>query len=360
MVVRFNNVAISNRNADGPSSDFGEFQILTTTRPDTITGVARIGVRVNDDVAAANIRAWAAPGRLYPAETNAHVRLGAVISVTGFVYHANGQPKITPRGGRAGITGTNFTQPYRTTSTTTPPVSALAAVAPPATLILTAPDDEFKPAFTSGLTFLGNTIRDFDGGSVRYLWTVTTPADSATFSSPLANVADDQVNGTTAGTFTIKHSVIDNILAGLGVQPGASARLVWTLRATDGVDTVQAATYGSGTSWTMRPIAYSTTITRLTTTSNETGRTFEFALEQNFPNPFNPSTSIRYSIPATGLVKLTVFDMLGRAVAVPVNSIQTAGIYAQTFDASALSSGIYLYRLEHNGRVLTRKMLLVK
>ncbi|TVQ75898.1 MAG: T9SS C-terminal target domain-containing protein [Balneolaceae bacterium] len=85
-----------------------------------------------------------------------------------------------------------------------------------------------------------------------------------------------------------------------------------------------------------------------------------FELEQNYPNPFNPSTEIRFTIPAAGQVQLTVFDVLGREVAVLVNRELAAGAHTATFDAAGLTSGIYLYRLETAGQHMTRKMMLVK
>jgi hypothetical protein len=85
-----------------------------------------------------------------------------------------------------------------------------------------------------------------------------------------------------------------------------------------------------------------------------------FALGQNYPNPFNPSTRIGYSIPKTGHVKLTVYDLLGREVAVLVDGIKTAGTHAVQFDASCLSSGIYIYRFEAAGQVRSKKLMLLK
>jgi hypothetical protein len=85
-----------------------------------------------------------------------------------------------------------------------------------------------------------------------------------------------------------------------------------------------------------------------------------FRLGQNYPNPFNPSTTITFELPKSSDVRLTVFDLLGREVAVLVNERREAGGHAATFDASALSSGVYVYRLEAGGAVLSRKCLLLK
>ncbi len=85
-----------------------------------------------------------------------------------------------------------------------------------------------------------------------------------------------------------------------------------------------------------------------------------FKLEPNYPNPFNPSTQISYSIPKGEHVSLKVFDILGREVATLVDGFQKAGPHRVTFDAGHLSSGIYLYRLESATHTQTRKMMLMK
>ena len=72
----------------------------------------------------------------------------------------------------------------------------------------------------------------------------------------------------------------------------------------------------------------------------------EYALEQNYPNPFNPSTTISYTIPEDAFVKLAVYNMLGEEVTTIVNSTQKAGKYDVNFNASQLSSGVYVYRIE--------------
>ena len=86
----------------------------------------------------------------------------------------------------------------------------------------------------------------------------------------------------------------------------------------------------------------------------------KFVLEQNYPNPFNPTTTIKYSIAGEGIVTLKVFNTIGEEVALLVNETKLAGNYEVEFDASGLSSGIYLYRLHSGNFVQTRKMLLLK
>ena len=85
-----------------------------------------------------------------------------------------------------------------------------------------------------------------------------------------------------------------------------------------------------------------------------------FELAQNYPNPFNPTTTIRYQLPISTTVKLSVFDMLGRELTTLVNARQPAGTYQVNFNASGLASGVYLYRLTTPEFTETKKMMLVK
>ena len=85
-----------------------------------------------------------------------------------------------------------------------------------------------------------------------------------------------------------------------------------------------------------------------------------FFLHQNYPNPFNPSTTIKFELPKSSDVRLSVFDMLGREVSVLVNERRDAGVHEVKFDASGFSSGVYFYRLRAGDFVETRKLVLVR
>lgn len=86
----------------------------------------------------------------------------------------------------------------------------------------------------------------------------------------------------------------------------------------------------------------------------------EYTLNQNFPNPFNPTTKISYSIPQASLVVLKVYNLLGQEVATLVNEQKPAGNYEVKFDASSLASGVYVYRLNAGDFTASQKMLLLK
>jgi hypothetical protein len=86
----------------------------------------------------------------------------------------------------------------------------------------------------------------------------------------------------------------------------------------------------------------------------------EYALAQNYPNPFNPTTTIKYQIPNAGYVSLKIYDVLGAEVMTLVNTTQAKGRYEVNFDASQLASGVYIYRIQSNDYVASKKMMLLK
>ncbi len=95
-------------------------------------------------------------------------------------------------------------------------------------------------------------------------------------------------------------------------------------------------------------------------TLNEDLLVTEYGLSQNYPNPFNPTTTISYQIPEDSFVSLKVYDITGQEVATLVNKEQTTGKYKVSFDASSLSSGVYLYRIQSGSFTKSIKMILLK
>jgi photosystem II stability/assembly factor-like uncharacterized protein len=87
---------------------------------------------------------------------------------------------------------------------------------------------------------------------------------------------------------------------------------------------------------------------------------YEYKLFQNFPNPFNPATLIKYSIPAEGKVKLRIFNSIGEEITTLVNEFKQAGNYEVNYNAAGLASGVYYYRLETDNFVSMKKMILLK
>lgn len=86
----------------------------------------------------------------------------------------------------------------------------------------------------------------------------------------------------------------------------------------------------------------------------------EYALYQNYPNPFNPSTVINYDLPQAGLVKLTVYDILGREVAVLDAGIKPAGKQSIVFNAADYASGLYFYQLQTGEFNKVKRMVIAK
>ena len=85
-----------------------------------------------------------------------------------------------------------------------------------------------------------------------------------------------------------------------------------------------------------------------------------FSLGQNYPNPFNPATQIPFEISKSGVIKLVVYDLLGRQVRVVENQWRVAGQHTIEFNASGMASGAYIYRLTVDNQELSRKMMYLK
>jgi hypothetical protein len=85
-----------------------------------------------------------------------------------------------------------------------------------------------------------------------------------------------------------------------------------------------------------------------------------FGLEQNYPNPFNPTTTVTFSLPFSAFVSLKVFDALGREVSVLLADELTAGTHERQWNASALPSGVYFYRLQAGTFSETKKLIVQK
>jgi hypothetical protein len=92
----------------------------------------------------------------------------------------------------------------------------------------------------------------------------------------------------------------------------------------------------------------------------ELSEVFTYSLSENYPNPFNPSTIIRYSVADAANVRLVIFDILGKEIKVLVNEKKEPGNYEVYFDAGNLASGIYFYTMTTKAFTSTRKMMLVK
>jgi hypothetical protein len=98
----------------------------------------------------------------------------------------------------------------------------------------------------------------------------------------------------------------------------------------------------------------------LASVAGNTAGPYRFRLYNNYPNPFNPSTTIRYELKSEGQVSLTVYDLLGRRVVTLVEARQSAGPHAVLFDAGTYASGAYFYTLRSGKLSMTRRMMVIK
>ena len=97
-----------------------------------------------------------------------------------------------------------------------------------------------------------------------------------------------------------------------------------------------------------------------TSVNEETKLSTTYQLHQNYPNPFNPTTKIKFSIPKSDIVKIRVYDILGKEIQTLLNEYKTTGSYEVEFDASNLPSGVYFYRIISGSYSVTKKMILLR
>jgi hypothetical protein len=202
---------------------------------------------------------------------------------------------------------------------------------PPMAFDLLFPPDDTVYVFEDEdpvIDFSWEASVDPDSDIVSYILQIDT---SATFASPALT---DSLTGSSTGS-------------SVGF-PHLDQTYYWRVKATDGVDTLVSS--GSRVVHIM-----------VITSAGESGEVpKESALEQNYPNPFNPATTIKYTIPTGGSIRLGVFNMLGQLVKVIYEGTQAAGTYEMEFRSDDIPSGIYFYRIEAPGFVETKKMVIAK
>lgn len=119
--------------------------------------------------------------------------------------------------------------------------------------------------------------------------------------------------------------------------------------------------YNSGFSVTKKSKAQDTRfVLKISPGQDADGVPAEFGLKQNYPNPFNPQTTIPFSLPVESDVRITIYDILGRRVTTLVNETLSAGNHEIQWNASQLASGIYIYRMQANNQVITKKLTVIK
>lgn len=181
-----------------------------------------------------------------------------------------------------------------------------------------------------------------DQNELTYIWQLSTDAE---FNNLVVNA-----NVGAASMFQAEFGVLDGLLAELGLDVGASATVYHRVITSDGSNQSMSA-------------PRTAMLERGQVTSNENSgleTVSSFQLEQNYPNPFNPTTNIRFSLAETGTASLIVYNLLGQEVATLANERLSAGSHTVSFDASQLSSGIYIYQLKTSEQTFTKRMTLIK
>jgi hypothetical protein len=204
--------------------------------------------------------------------------------------------------------------------------------AAPSSFDLVFPPDDTTMLFFSDPTidFSWEISTDPDSDAVSYILQIDTVS---TFDSPA--LRDSLAGGATTHTVTFPQT--------------PHATYYWRVKSTDGLDTVLSST-SRRVNVTFSPEEV----------AQEEDLPKESTLDQNFPNPFNPLTTIKYALPAGGHVRLTVFNLLGQMVSVLFEGAQPAGEHTVEFSSGTLPSGIYFYRIEAPGFVETKKMVIAK
>jgi hypothetical protein len=184
------------------------------------------------------------------------------------------------------------------------------------------------------------------------------------------------------------NNYIDMTAAGVVVTAGQDYHLVVSVtnlqdtikvRTDNVLPVVNRSSYYDGTKWinlvatnsqanfqqNLRIRALVTSVAGLVAVEPQASVPNRFELQQNYPNPFNPTTTIRYSVPVQGRVRLRVFDLIGREVASLVDEQEVSGNYVVSWRGTdnygmPLASGVYFYKLEGVGQEITKKMLLLK
>jgi len=191
-------------------------------------------------------------------------------------------------------------------------------------------------------------------GSITFTWGASSDADSLYYLMRAAS-AEIGDHGLDTNATSIELSYLD-IIEDMSENNVTAATLGWTVLVTDGIDTVEADN-----------APFSITIDGANALSAYLEGLIpdEFALHQNYPNPFNPITTMRYDLPETDLVNITIYDMLGREVKTLINQTQDAGYRSVIWDATndygkPVSAGIYLYQIQVGEYISTKKMVLLK
>ncbi|MCB2206405.1 T9SS type A sorting domain-containing protein [bacterium] len=181
---------------------------------------------------------------------------------------------------------------------------------------------------------------------VTYEWVIV---DSVSLTNAHRIASND--NGMNA-ELSLTHGQLWGLMKDIsGQQTTRFYQFLWYVNATDGLYTTKS---------DPAPGHYISMIADAISSVKGAPRPTTVALEQNYPNPFNPSTSITFSTTRRGSVSIKVYDLIGKEAGTIVDKTLDAGVHTVQYDASSLRSGVYIYRLEAEGKVLSRRMVVMK
>jgi len=226
-----------------------------------------------------------------------------------------------------------------------------ANTAPDTVSILTPVDGatiSIEGSASTMFTASWNAANDAEGNEVVYIYQLSSSAEFD---------ASDLLINTNVGTqteFATDFETMASILDSIGVDVGGSATLYTRVIASDGSNS------SAG-----EPSSMDMSRGRMTGTEHSRQLPDHFALHDNYPNPFNPSTAIQYDLPKASDVTLTVYNLLGSKVATLVNSHQEAGTHTVQWTGKnqqgySVSTGVYFYRITAGDFSNTRKMIYMK
>ncbi len=339
MIIKLENVEVQTSQADAPGNDFGEWALRPQDDPD-----GRV-LRVRNRPSFADITEGLDSN--IPNDLNAHMRVGAGIdAVYGLMAYSFGNPKIQLRTVDDIVSDEVFTWPTRDIDLYRFQRSDAAAPSEGAAdTIRTEHENVAEWDFATS----------YDGNDFTYRFVLDVSGGD--FSDPVFSSPSDQDG--TMPEMTLSSAELEDIVEE-HMDADESKTFVWTvfLVADDGEEVQVSDKDGPEFIPAYREVLIQGSLTTSGEAEDELPRTVE--LKQNFPNPFNPTTVISFAVPEDTDVRLTVYDVLGRQVTQLVNEHKSAGTYEVNFDATRLSSGVYIYRLEAGETIRTKRMMLVK
>ncbi|MFA5805875.1 MAG: T9SS type A sorting domain-containing protein [Melioribacteraceae bacterium] len=246
-----------------------------------------------------------------------------------------------------------------------------------ATIAYTIPQDSVSSSMKAPQDSVTHTIKaEFAGDAfysaqsgtgkltvVRHVTSLSVPAQSGIFGQTVTLVAtltDNDNNGKGIPNQVLQFSLKGILVGSATTDASGVARRTTNSSQSADLDAIIMVSFAGDANYSPKSGTGKLTITLVGVEKNQLDIPTKFDLSQNYPNPFNPTTTIKYDIPKSGFVTISVYDILGREIKVLVNEQKSPGHYQIIFDAKNLASGIYFYTIRTAGFTQIKKMILVK